>query len=257
MNKNTKHKPGIVILSWNYSPKTYFEGTFRLDESSSNWEFNEGLARVSMNAKYPINKSTIKMALNKKIEAIFNGHQISNHKQYKIGEPCMEGYDSEGKFWLTPAPANLNLYVSGPDIIIKDSKGRIIVDTKAERLQEQKNLAELSLKYFEDPTVQAILRNYKSAVSEPNSEFCHLYAIREVLTVRFGAAKNVCSLLNIKKDEWKRLGKLCNDLPGQQGRHQGKKYEQPSKITEAELEDARKIIKTMTKQFFSYLEKSE
>jgi hypothetical protein len=43
----------------------------------------------------------------------------------------------------------------------------------------------------------------------------------------------------------------------QQGRHRGRKYKQLRQATVAELEDAKKIVKTMIKQFFEYLEKSE
>ena len=62
---------------------------------------------------------------------------------------------------------------------------------------------------------------------------------------------------NLKKDDWTKLGKLCNEIPVQQGRHQGQKYEQFRKATNVELEEARIIVKTMVKQFFNYLQNSE
>ncbi|MBT5375619.1 MAG: hypothetical protein HOL15_02275 [Nitrospinaceae bacterium] len=254
---NTKPKPDTVTLRWSYSPITYFEGPFRFKENNCCWEFFDGSATATINAKYPVNKSQIKNDLNKRIESIFNASLIYNHTPYKVSEPFMEGYDSKGNLWITPVPINLNLSVSGPNIVIKDSNGNAIEDMKGNRLRDIEEFAKLSIKYSGDPAAQAILRNYKSAVGEPNSEFCHFYAIREVLTTRFWSATKVRSCLNLKKDDWTKLGKLCNEIPVQQGRHQGQKYEQFRKATNVELEEARIIVKTMVKQFFNYLQNSE
>ena len=115
----------------------------------------------------------------------------------------------------------------------------------------------LSAKYSENLEVQPVLRNYKSAIDEPINELSHLYAARKVLSTRFKGSKNVCAALNLEESDWSRLGKLCNFIPVQQGRHRGRKYKQLRQATSAEQEDAKKIVKTMIKQFFEYLEKSE
>ena len=115
----------------------------------------------------------------------------------------------------------------------------------------------LSAKYFENLEVQPVLRNYKSAIDEPINELSHLYAVREILSTRFKGSKNACASLNMEESDWSRLGKLCNFIPVQQGRHRGRKFKQFRQATAAELEDAKKIVKTMIKQFFEYLEKSE
>ncbi len=256
MKNNSKPIPGTIILRWNYTPSDFFEELFILKQDDCFWEFNEGMATATTTTKGDDRKRRyeIKKDLDAKIKIIFNGAQISTQKSYEISGPCMEGYDSKGNFWITPAPADLKLSVSAPTIFIKDSNGNIIVD---ERTLERRELAKLSAKYFDNLEVKEMLRNYNSSVDDPENELFHLYAIRDVLSTKFEGNDKACARLNLKKSDWSTLGKLCNIIPLQQGRHRGREYKQLRKARTDELEEARRIAKNMIKQFFKYLENLE
>ena len=89
--------------------------------------------------------------------------------------------------------------------------------------------------------------------------FCKTFKVKYAISCNSGTSglHSALAALNLKKDDWTKLGKLCNEIPVQQGRHQGQKYEQFRKATNVELEEARIIVKTMVKQFFNYLQNSE
>lgn len=258
MKNSSKPEPGTIILRWDYSPTDFFGEPFNLEQDDCFWEFNEGAATATTNSEDDDRnrRKRLKKDLDAIIKMIFNIAQVNTHKTYELSKPCMEGYDSRGSLWITPAPATLKLSVSGPEpkVVIRDSNGNIILD---ERTLERRELVKLSAKYYENLEVQAILQNYKSAVNEPKNELFHLYAIRDVLSTKFEGFENACASLNLKKSDWEKLGKLCNRIPAQQGRHKGINYKQLRQATVAELEDARKIVKKMIKQFFMYLENSE
>lgn len=108
---NSTPESGTIILWWNYTPKDFFEERFCLEQDDCLWEFNEGSAMAKTRTIHEDGKrrNRLKKDLVAKIEIIFNGAQIITQKPYEISEPCMEGYESKGNLWITPAPAYLNL----------------------------------------------------------------------------------------------------------------------------------------------------
>jgi hypothetical protein len=60
--------------------------------------------------------------------------------------------------------------------------------------------------------------------------------------------------LKIDENDWKELGRLCNDEPLRQGRHEGKHFEDLRDATTAELSEAHRIAKNMIDAYLSYLE---
>jgi hypothetical protein len=132
------------------------------------------------------------------------------------------------------------------DIQVKDKDGNIISDSKRERIEKKKSLAELvSTRRGNDAFLGPMLRSHAAAIRDPNNELVHLYEIREALSTKFGGANAARTALGIGNAEWSRLGQLCNDEPLRQGRHRGKTGGVLRDATDPELVEARGIARGM------------
>lgn len=130
------------------------------------------------------------------------------------------------------------------DVRVKDKEGNIISDSKRDRIERKKSLAELvSAHRASDGLLAAMLRSYDAGVRDPNNELVHLYEIRDALSVKFGGESSVRAAFAITASQWSRLGQLCNYEPLRQGRHSGKTGEALRDASEGELVESRGIAR--------------
>jgi hypothetical protein len=133
--------------------------------------------------------------------------------------------------------------------------GNIIADSKRDRIERKKSLAELvSVHRASDGLLAAMLRSYSAGVRDPNNELVHLYEIRDALSVKFGGDNSARAAIAITASQWSRLGQLCNNDPLRQGRHRGKTGEALRDASEGELVEARGIVRAMIEAYLQYLE---
>jgi hypothetical protein len=136
------------------------------------------------------------------------------------------------------------------DVIVHDAAGNIVHDSKAERIcREMAELDQIAPKIARSPILQAMCASYARAVVDPANELVHLYEIREVIAHHYGDEASARAALGIAKVKWQRLGELANVKPLEQGRHRGKHPLGRRRATEAELDEARTLVKAWIIQF--------
>ena len=108
------------------------------------------------------------------------------------------------------------------DFRVTDRHGNVISDSRQDRVERKKNLAELVARYRStDSLLSSLLRSYEAAVRDANNELVHLYEIRDALSVRFSGETAARATLGISSSQWSRMGQLCNSEPLRQSRHRG------------------------------------
>jgi len=138
-----------------------------------------------------------------------------------------------------------------------DKDGNIIANSKRDRIEKEKRLAELIASYLHRDTLLAsLLRSQTAAVHDPDNELVHLYEIRDALGKKFGGEPAARTALGFSGAKWSRLGNLCNEEPLRQGRHRGKTGESLRDATEGELIEARGIALAMIEAYLQWLEVS-
>jgi hypothetical protein len=143
------------------------------------------------------------------------------------------------------------------DIQIIDKDGNVISDSKRDRIEKKKSLAELVATHrATDGLVASMLRSYDAAVRDSKNELVHLYEIRDALSTKFGNESAARSALGISSSQWSRLGQLSNDEPLWQGRHRGKTGGALRDATESELTEARAIARAMIEAYLRHIDAS-
>jgi hypothetical protein len=149
----------------------------------------------------------------------------------------------------------ITMSMEAPDIIVKDKYGNVISDSRKERIEKKKKLAELAEKYRQkDSVVGSLLNSYNGAVNDPDNELVHLFEIREAITKKFGKESDAKRTLGIIRTQWSRFGKLANDEPLKQGRHRGKNPGVLRDATDVELREVRGIALNLIEAYLNYLE---
>ena len=137
---------------------------------------------------------------------------------------------------------------------LTDKDGNIVSDSKKDRIEKKKNLAELVATHHADNVLAVLLKSHSASVHDPNNELVHLYEIRDALSMRFGKANVTKTKLSITSSQWSRFGLLCDNLPLNQGRHRGKFVGALRDASESELTEARRIALAMIEGYLQYLE---
>ena len=139
------------------------------------------------------------------------------------------------------------------DITVTDASGKVVRDTKQERIEKKRELAELVAKYSSgEKVLNSMLKSYETSTSDANNELVHLYEIRESLSAAFGGESKARAILGASRANWSRLGQLCNDEPLRQGRHRGKNLDGLRDATEAELSEARNISRLVIEAYLQF-----
>jgi hypothetical protein len=247
----------IVVLEWKFSPPDYFEEVIHIDRETYSIIIENGRIEARIDPTAYDQEHKMRDELHEALNDRFLGVQLLTHKQYELSKASMHRQYPDGRKEVTifPEPIVMTMTVGSPDIIVKNKDGNIIADTRRDRIEKKKELAELAEKYrSKDQVVGSILKSYKSAVTDPENELVHLYEIRDALSSRFAGEGAARTTLGISNSNWSRLGKLANDEPLRQGRHRGKKVGGLRDATESELKEARGIARNMIEAYLQYLE---
>jgi hypothetical protein len=186
----------------------------------------------------------------------FMGVQLLAYEPYNLSKASMYRLHANGRRDITIFPeSNVMKKSDGTiDTVFKDKDGNIVSDSRRDRIEKKKKLAELVAKHrAKDKTLESILGFYNAAVHDPYNELVHLFDIWEALEKRFNGYKAALNALGISESEYKKLGNPANNDPFI-GRHRGKKVGVLRGATEAELEEARSIVRNMIEAYLQYLE---
>ena len=187
----------------------------------------------------------------------FLGVQLLTHKAYNLSRSTMTRLHPDGRRDISVEAEPGHVVVSGfaPDIRVIDKDGNVVHDSKRDRIEKKKSLAELVSTYLTaDGLLTSMLESQSAAVRDPNNELVHIYEIREALSTKFGGERGARSALGISCSDWSRLGQLWNNEPLRQGRHRGKSGSALRDATEAELTEARRIALAMIEAYLRHLD---
>ena len=247
----------VVMLEWKFSPPDYFEEVIRIDRQTYFIIIENGRIEARIDPTAYDQEHRMRDELHEALNDRFLGVQLLTHKQYELSKASMHRLHPDGRKGVTIFAEPIAIKITGhsADVIMKDKDGNIIGDTRRDRIEKKKELAELAEKYrSKDQVVGSILKSYKSAITDPDNELVHLYEIRDALSSRFEGEGTARTTLGISNSKWSRLGKLANDEPLRQGRHRGKKVGELRDATESELKETRGIARNMIEAYFEYLE---
>ncbi|MCX5820104.1 MAG: hypothetical protein NT047_09380 [Deltaproteobacteria bacterium] len=248
----------IVVLEWTFSPPDYFEDRIELKRDDYDMVIDRGNVEAKIRPEAYDKNPSVRDDLHNVLNDRFLGVQLLTHKPYELSKASMYRLYPDGRKDITVfvEPCVLTLSVGTPDILVTDKDGNVISDSRRDRIEKKKELADLAEKYRRsDSTATSLLKSYQSAVNDPNNELVHLYEIRDALSKKFGGDSLVRDALNISSTQWSRFGQLANNEPLKQGRHRGRSLATLRDATEAELMEARNIARRLVEAYLEYLER--
>jgi hypothetical protein len=249
----------VVLLEWKFSPPNYFEEAIQISRQDYTMTIADGQIQAKIDsAIYEANPS-MRQGLHDALNDRFLGVQLFTHRAYELSKPTMTRVHPDGHkdYFVQLEPDRLVLSDGTVDTRLTDKNGNVISDSKQDRIEKKRSLAELVTTYRATDSVLAfLLRSYDVAVRDPSNELVHLYEIRDALKVRFGGDAAAKAALGISSPQWSRMGQLCNDEPLRQGRHRGKTVGVVRDASEGELAEARGIARAMIERYLHHLEAS-
>ena len=246
----------VIVLEWKFSPPDYFESPTEIEQDNYTMTIDNGKAEAKIDSEVYEANPLMRDALHKALNSRFLGVLLYSHKLYDLSRPTMIRVHDDGRIdrFLSVEPGRLKLTGGEVDFQITDKDGNVVVNTKQDRIERKKAIADMVSKHAADDIVLALLRSYEDSVREPNNELLYLYEIRDALYAKFG--RKMQSILNISNSDWvwSWFGILCNNEPVQQGRHRGKRYSELRDATDDELSKARRFAQAMIKAYLHYLD---
>jgi hypothetical protein len=249
----------VVELDWKFSPPDYFEEAIEISRQDYTMTIADGQVHAKIDSAIYEAKPDMREGLHDALNDRFLGVQLLTHRPYELCRPTMTRVHPDGRKDLFVDVQGLQVVacVGTVDIQVTDKDGNVIADSKRDRIEKKKSLAELVTSHRATDTLLAsLLRSYAAAVRDPNNELVHLYEIREALSTKFGGENATRTALGISAPQWSRLGQLCNNEPLRQGRHRGKTGGALRDATDGELTEARCIARAMTEAYLQHLEAS-
>ncbi len=248
----------VVKLEWQFSPPDYFEVLVSISRDDYTMTIADGKVEATIDSATYDATPSMRQVLHDELNARFLGVQLLSHRAYELSKSTMTRVHPDGRrdTIVFGEPGHIKISGHGGDIKATDIHGKVI-DTKRDRIETKKRLAELVSTYSSSDTLlPSLLRSYDEAVRDPDNELVHLYEIRDALADNFGGRSAARSALSITSSQWSRLGQLCNDEPLRQGRHGGKSGGALRDATEGELTEARAISRAMIEAYLQHLQAS-
>jgi len=246
----------VLVLEWGFSPADYFETPVTISRSDYHIAIQDGKIEVRMEpAAYdrnPAIKDVIEDALNDR----FRGVELLTHRGYTLSFAGRSRIYPDGHRVFFENLHETIVFRASADILVADKDGKVIHDSRQERIDKKTELADLAERHgTRDALARSLLSSYHAAVTDPNDELVYLYEIRDALAKRFSGGKQACSVLGLNGIRWKRLGRLADNEPVKQGRHRGKFPGGLRDATEPELKEAREIAQGLILAYLRHLDK--
>lgn len=240
-----------TFLEWTYQPAAYFEAPYSYSALDYTITVSDGKVTVTLAAPQNPVKTELLRAVEGQVGSIFAGRQLQTHHPYKLAGPDTCQYHAGGRKNVAVSLGVAEMVVIGDkvDVVIRDPSGKIIQDTKAERVAEHARFLDLVVQKGSDAILQSLLRSYSAAVDDPPNELVHLYEIRDALAKHFGNKTAALAKLGIPESEWQRLGLLADEAPLNQGRHRGRHTGGLRDATHVELDEVRQIARDWIEKY--------
>ncbi len=246
-----------IEIEWQYAPPGYFEEKIIWERKNCLIEIEAGHITARMSADLFDSEPGLRDSLTKELNYYFLGAQLIRRQAFDIHGGAINRVWPDGRrdTTLVVHAAYQMMITDHADIISTNDKG-VVHDTRRDRIEAAKNLAELSACYCEtDPTARKILDSFDDAVRDPGNELVYLYEVWEALGQKFGSQGKAKAALHI--DQWRRLRHLACNLPLNQGRHRGLFAARLRDATAEELDEARTIARDMAIKYLRHLDEQQ
>ena len=247
-----------AILEWKFSPPAYFEEPLEFCRDGCKVTIADGRVEACLDASILDKDPSIPERLQNAVISRFLAAQLINQKTYNLSpNPTITRLEPDGRRTVSVQITGQAMIIvaNSADTRILDKDGKVVSDSRQERIAKRNRLAELAERHDSDPLLRRLVRSFDAAMNDLHNELTHLYEIRDALKKKFGNDRAAQCALSISKSQWTRLGKLANDEPLRQGRHRGLHASSLRDATKCELEDARAIARSMVEAYLLYLEK--
>lgn len=245
-------------LRWEYLPADFFEEPVEIRQPGYEVTVDSGTVVATIEQAALEADQTLRKSVESQVARLFLGAQLQAHTAYDFSRPSVTKLNADGSkgIVIECLPACVEAKGMRADIRFTRPDGTI-VDTKQDRVQRTRHLAELAARCAEtDETLSRMLRSYDVAVRDPLDELVYLYEVRDSLAAKFSSQTAAISKLRLSKPDWSRFGQLCNVLPLKQGRHRGENITGLRDATEDELAEARSLATAMIEAYMKYINAS-
>ena len=221
-----------MVFEWTFSPPDYFaDEVEQLLGQDYTMTIKDGQARAQINSVIYETSPEMRQRLHETLDAKFRAAQLFSHRSYELSRSTMTRKHPDGHehYFLEAEPINITVTMGAPDIQIIDKNGKIIADSKRDRIElekslardrieKQKSLAALIDAHQRDDTLASMLRGLQRAVKHPDHELVHLYEVRDALSERFHRDVNaIKTAVGITDVQWDRFRELCCNEPLKSG----------------------------------------
>lgn len=243
-----------MLLEWQFTPPNYFEEEVSLQRPDYTLKIANGKVECELPTAVYESNPDVKDQIHRMVEDRFLGAQLVTHQPFDLSKPSVTRVNPDGSnhYFVEMHAA---VVVSGTaDVRVTDAQGNVLSDSRQERIDYRRRLGDEVEKYRnQDVALSAAMASYSESVRDPNNELVHLYEVRDAFAKRFGGEDRARAALSISKQQWSRLGDLCNNQPLKQGRHRGKDLGALRDATSAEIFEAREIARQMIESYLLFL----
>jgi hypothetical protein len=242
-----------TTVEFTYTPKTFLESPITQSRPDYELEVKDGAAKATLSAVQNPVPGALIAAIRSNVESILGARQLLTHRPFKLAahpHTVQERSDGTRNFSLHVGSGALIVEGHAADYVVKDAAGKIIRDTRAERIAEDKrSIIAMSDAASRNPLVGELLNSFSAAMSDPADEMVHLYEIRDALKKHYGGETAARQKLQITKRQWQELGEIANDRPVDQSRHRGDHISGRRPATASELDVARRAARRLIEAF--------
>lgn len=169
-----------VVLEWTFSPPDYFEEAVVIKRDTYTMTIDNGKVEARIDPDAYGQEHQMRDKLYRALNNRFLGVQVLSHKPYELSKASMYRLRPDGRRDVTIFPESVLAIASVgiPDIVVRDRDGNIVSDSRRERIEKKKDLAELAEKYrSQDQVLAAILASYQNAVQRRQQSSCGSWMI--------------------------------------------------------------------------------
>lgn len=214
-----------TILQWTYKPERFFEDGCTVEISGGKVLIENGRATGHFDGRHYADGREFRENVHASLQQIFAAQQVQVHEAFVLNSPGMVLRHADGResVALFAEPLVLTVTLGTPDLVVRDASGKIVSDTKANRLRRQERFREKVVCLVPgDISLKRMLQSFQNAVADRDNLLIHLFEIRETLEVAFGGARQARDATKVSAAEWSKFGRIANDEPLFEGRHRGR-----------------------------------
>lgn len=245
-----------VFANWTYKPKDFFTDSIFVEEADYIISIKDGKVELIVEAADDDEVSDTHSKYEYLIESFFMRALLNKRMDYELKVSTLKSKNDDGSstIYMKMNPIKVSLTTSIVKLGILDEDGNEIIDDEEYKKRKQYELLEKLQKALnKTELLKGLFDSYKNSIKDPENELVHLYEIRDGLHRYFGSNSNSISALGMTAKEWNDLGRLCNGLPLNEGRHRGLYLDQLRDATKEEMKIAREISIKMIEAFIQYL----